>query len=119
MRFRAAAAAALAAAMCFGGGALWLRHVIYTEAMAASVESAQKIVRGVAATYDSSAARAEAESGALVDRMPDLEASMSEAQVSTRISEMPDGVVDDSFKFPLFMDSYAVVDVSGKVLLAQ
>jgi signal transduction histidine kinase len=119
VRVRAAAAAALAAALCFGGGALWLRHVIYTDAMAASIETAQQIVRGVAATYNTSAARVGTESGALVDQTPDPDASMSEAQVSALISKMPDGVVDDLFKFPFFTESFAVVDVSGKVLLAQ
>lgn len=119
VRVRAAAAAALAAALCFGGGALWLRHVIYTNAMAASVETAQQTVRGVAATYDTSAARVWSESGALVDRTQRPEASMTEEQVSALISEMPDGVVDESFRFPFLMESYAVVDASGKVLLAQ
>ncbi|GIF22915.1 signal transduction histidine kinase [Actinoplanes tereljensis] len=119
VRVRAAAAAALAAALCFGGGSLWLRHVIYTNAMAASVETAQQVVRGVAATYDTSAARTGAESGALVDRTPRPEASMSEAEVSELISKMPDGVVDDLFRFPFFLNSFAVVDTNGKVLLAQ
>ncbi|MEU8821262.1 HAMP domain-containing sensor histidine kinase [Actinoplanes sp. NPDC048796] len=119
VRVRAAAAAALAAALCFGGGALWLRHVIYTNAMAASVETARQTVRGVAATYDTAAARSQAESGALVDRTPSPTAGMSEEEVSALISRMPDGVKNDSYKFPFFTDSYAVVDTGGKVLLAQ
>jgi signal transduction histidine kinase len=102
VRVRAAGAAALAAALCFGGGALWLRHVIYTGRMAASTETGQMQARGIAATYDTPEARLNADVGALARK--NIE-----------------GLADDSFGegFPYYTESYAVVDSNGTVLLAQ
>ncbi|WP_436528047.1 sensor histidine kinase [Actinoplanes sp. HUAS TT8] len=106
VRVRAAVAAALAAALCFSGGALWLRHVIYTNRMEASIETAQKEARGIAATYDTPEARLNAESGALARQVTEEE--------SERLGKLSLGA-----QFPFYTDSYAVVDNHGKLLLAQ
>ncbi|MEU4236769.1 HAMP domain-containing sensor histidine kinase [Actinoplanes sp. NPDC026619] len=103
VRVRAAFAAALAAALCFGGGALWLRHVIYTSRMAASMETAQMQARGIAATYDTSEARASADIGALAKKQ----------------LEQGWGALGAGMQFPYYTESYAVVDGNGKLLLAQ
>jgi len=102
VRVRAAGAAALAAALCFAGGALWLRHVIYANGTAASIETAQAQARGIAATYNTPEARLSAEQGALAGK-----------DVQQRVSGE-----DIALQFPFYTESYAVVDNHGKLLLA-
>lgn len=103
MRVRAAVAAACAAALCFSGGALWLRHVIYANRMAASLETAQAQARGISATYETAQARYFAESGAL--------AGKQDGNYTLQGTDTLDS-------FPFFTVSYAVVDGHGKLLLA-
>jgi len=102
VRVRAAVAAALAAALCFAGGALWLRHVIYADRTAASIETAQAQARGIAATYNTPEARLSAEQGALAKK-----------NVPASFDEYGTGL-----QFPFYTESYAVVDNHGKLLLA-
>ena len=90
VRVRAAAAAALAAALCLGGGALWLRQVIYANSVAGSVAVAQSRASAIASTYDTPAARGNADGGAWYE-----------------------------FPYFGMGVSFAVVDSHGKVLLAQ
>ncbi|WP_433728257.1 sensor histidine kinase [Actinoplanes sp. CA-051413] len=106
VRVRAAAAAALAAALCLGGGALWLRHVIHANSVAGSVATAQSQARAIASTYQTPAAGINADGGTLaVDCVAD----------AARCS------YDKWYEFPYYgMElSFAVVDIHGKVLLAQ
>ena len=104
VRVRAAAAAALAAALCLGGGALWLRHVIHTNSVAGSLATARSQARAIASTYETPAARMNADGGALA--------------VDCDAARCP---YDKWFEFPYFgMEiSFAVVDNRGTVLLAQ
>ncbi|MEV6632619.1 HAMP domain-containing sensor histidine kinase [Actinoplanes sp. NPDC051470] len=104
VRVRAAAAAALAAALCLGGGALWLRHVIHANSVAGSVATARSQARAIASTYETPAARMNADGGALA--------------VDCDAAGCP---YDKWYEFPYFgMEiSFAVVDNHGKVLLTQ
>ncbi|GID67772.1 hypothetical protein Acy02nite_56530 [Actinoplanes cyaneus] len=106
MRVRAAAAAALAAALCLGGGALWLRHVIYANSIAGSIATAESQALAIALTYDTQAARFDAAGGALANRPPDV--------------GNEDGY-EKWYEFPYYgMNiSFAVVDNRGTVLLIQ
>ncbi|AGL17420.1 cell wall metabolism sensor histidine kinase WalK [Actinoplanes sp. N902-109] len=100
VRARAAVAAALAAAVCLGGGALWLRHVIHANSVAGSVATARSQARAIASTYDTPAARSSADGGAL--------AGGPEAY-------------DRWYEFPYYgmPISFVVADDHGRVLLAQ
>ena len=112
VRVRAAAAAALAAALCLGGGALWLRHVIYADSVAGSTATARSQALAIASTYDTPAARINADGGALANGPV------------CRHPEDPDSAqcrYDKWYEFPYFGMgiSFAVVDNHGTVLLAQ
>jgi signal transduction histidine kinase len=111
VRARAAAAAALAAALCLGGGALWLRHVIYTDSVAGSIATAQSQALAIASTYDTPAARINADGGALARGPVDLDIESDPAH----------GRYDKWYEFPYYGMgiSFAVVDNHGEVLLAQ
>ena len=100
VRVRAAAAAALAAALCLGGGALWLRQVIHGDSVAGSIAVAQSRASAIASTYDTPAARANANGGTLADSP---------------------GNYEKWYEFPYFGMgvSFAVVDSHGTVLLSQ
>jgi len=100
VRVRAAAAAALAAALCLGGGALWLRQVIHGDSVAGSIAVAQSRASAIASTYDTPAARANANGGTLADSP---------------------GNYEKWYEFPYFGMgvSFAVVDGHGTVLLSQ
>ena len=107
VRVRAAAAAALAAALCLGGGALWLRQVIYSNSVTGSVATAQAQARAIASTYETPAARMNADGGTLaVDCDGDNDARCP---------------YDKWYEFPYFGMgvSFAVVDNHGTVLLTQ
>ncbi|MET0496089.1 MAG: HAMP domain-containing sensor histidine kinase [Actinoplanes sp.] len=108
VRVRAAAAAALAAALCLGGGALWLRQVIYADNVAGSVAVAQSRASAIASTYDTPAARANANGGTLVQRPGDC-------------SDLARCGYDKWYEFPYFGMgvSFAVVDSHGTMLLTQ
>ncbi|MGW4945574.1 sensor histidine kinase [Actinoplanes sp. NPDC004185] len=108
VRVRAAAAAALAAALCLGGGALWLRQVIYENSVAGSVATAQSQARAIASTYETPAARINADGGTLaVDCAGESDAA-----------QCP---YDTWYEFPYFGTeiSFAVVDDHGEVLLIK
>ncbi|GAA2571391.1 HAMP domain-containing sensor histidine kinase [Winogradskya consettensis] len=111
VRVRAAAAAALAAALCLGGGALWLRHVIYANSVAGSLATAQSQARAIAATYDTPAARINADGGALANSPGDCDVEKDPERCA----------YDRWYEFPYFGlgISFAVVDERGKLLLAQ
>jgi HAMP domain-containing protein len=111
VRVRAAAAAALAAALCLGGGALWLRHVIYANSVAGSLATAQSQARAIASTYDTPAARINADAGTLAKTPGDCDVEKDPARCA----------YDKWYEFPYFGMgiSFAVVDNRGKVLLAQ
>jgi signal transduction histidine kinase len=108
VRVRAAAAAALAAALCLGGGAFWLRQVIYANSVAGSLATAQSQARAIASTYDTPAARINADGGALA---VDCDGDSDPAHCP----------YDKWYEFPYYgMEvSFAVVDNHGKVLLVQ
>ncbi|GAA2521218.1 sensor histidine kinase [Winogradskya humida] len=111
VRVRAAAAAALAAALCLGGGALWLRHVIYVNSVAGSLATAQSQARAIASTYDTPAARINADGGTLANSRGDCDVEKDPARCA----------YDRWYEFPYFGlgISFAVVDERGKLLLAQ
>jgi signal transduction histidine kinase len=107
----------LAAALCLGGGALWLRHVIYTDSVAASIVTAQSRALAIGSTYDTPAARINADLGPLAIRSSDFDDP--EANPGRRA-----GMYDKykSYQFPYFSSNavnYVVVDNHGKVLQAQ
>jgi signal transduction histidine kinase len=111
VRVRAAAAAALAAALCLGGGALWLRQVIYANSVAGSLRTAQSQARAIASTYDTPAARINADGGALATGPGDCDVETDPAHCAYA----------KWYEFPYYGMgiSFAVVDNRGKVLLAQ
>jgi signal transduction histidine kinase len=117
VRVRAAAAAALAAALCLGGGALWLRHVIYANSVAASIVTAQSRALAIASTYETPAARVNADLGTLAIRSSDFDDPESN----------PGRLADayrkyKTYQFPYLSTSavnYVVVDNHGTVLEAQ
>jgi signal transduction histidine kinase len=117
VRVRAAAAAALAAALCLGGGALWLRQVIYTNSVAASIVTAQSRALAIGSTYETPAARVNADLGALAIPTSDFD------DPETNPGRLA-GAYDKykSYQFPYFglnAVNYVVVDNLGKVLQAQ
>ena len=103
VRVRAALSAALAAAICFSAGALWLRHVIYADRMAATIQSARMQALGIGATYESPQAGSFAEAGAL---------AKDPSQGQFQITYSGEG-------FPFLAAAYAVVDSHGRLLLVQ
>lgn len=111
VRVRAAAAAALAAALCLGGGAFWLRQVIYANSVAGSLATAQSQARAIASTYDTPAARINADGGALARSPGDCDGEKDPARCAN----------DKWYEFPYYGMgiSFAVVDNRGEVLLAQ
>jgi hypothetical protein len=111
VRVRAAAAAALAAALCLGGGALWLRHVIYANSVAGSITTARSQALAIASTYDTPAARINADGGALAHSPVDCDVENDPAHCR----------YDKWYEFPYYGMgiSFVVVDNHGKVLLAQ
>lgn len=111
VRVRAAAAAALAAALCLGGGAFWLRQVIYADSVAGSIATARSQALAIASTYDTPAARINADGGTLARGPVDLDVESDLAR---------DGY-DRWYEFPYYGMgiSFAVVDDHGEVLLAQ
>lgn len=111
VRVRAAAAAALAAALCLGGGALWLRQVIYSNSVAGSLATAQSQARAIASTYDTPAARINADGGALARTPRDCDIERDPAPCQ----------YDQWYEFPYYGMgiNFAVVDNHGRVLLAQ
>ncbi|MEU4242877.1 HAMP domain-containing sensor histidine kinase [Actinoplanes sp. NPDC026619] len=111
VRVRAAAAAALAAALCLGGGALWLRQVIYENSVAGSIATARSQALAIASTYDTTAARVNADGGTLARGPVDCDIESDPAHC----------MYDKWYEFPYYGMgiSFAVVDNQGKVLLAQ
>ena len=111
VRVRAAAAAALAATLCLGGGALWLRHVIYADSVAGSIATARSRALAIASTYDTPAARINADGGALANGPVDCDVESDPAHCR----------YDKWYEFPYYGMgiNFAVVDPRGKVLLAQ
>ncbi|MEV0897622.1 HAMP domain-containing sensor histidine kinase [Actinoplanes sp. NPDC049802] len=117
VRVRTAAAAALAAALCLGGGALWLRHAIYANSVAASIVTAQSRALAIASTYETPAARVNADLGTLAIRSSDFDDPESN----------PGRLADayrkyKTYQFPYFGSdavNYVVVDNHGTVLEAQ
>jgi signal transduction histidine kinase len=117
VRVRAAAAAALAAALCLGGGALWLRHVIYANSVAASIVTAQSRALAIASTYETPAARVNADLGSLAIRSSDFDDPESNPG---RIADTYRKYKTDQFPyFGADAVNYVVVDNHGKVLEAQ
>jgi HAMP domain-containing protein len=117
VRVRAAAAAALAAALCLGGGALWLRHVIYANSVAASIVTAQSRALAIASTYETPAARVNADLGTLAIRSSDFDDPESNPG---RIADTYRKYKTDQFPyFGADAVNYVVVDNHGKVLEAQ
>jgi signal transduction histidine kinase len=97
--------------LCLGGGALWLRHVIYANSVAGSIAVAQSQASAIASTYDTQAARSSADGGALAHGPGDCDSQKDPAICR----------FDKWYEFPYFGMgvSYAVVDSHGKVLLLQ
>jgi signal transduction histidine kinase len=93
------------------GGAFWLRHVIYANSVAGSIATAQSQALAIASTYDTPAARVNADAGALARSRGDCDIESDPAHCR----------YDKWYEFPYYGMgiSFAVVDDHGKVLLAQ
>jgi signal transduction histidine kinase len=117
VRVRAAVAAALAAALCLGGGAFWLRHVIYTDSVAASIVTAQSRALAIGSTYDTPAAKVNADVGAQAIRTSDFDDPESNPG---RLAAAYEKYKTEQFPyFGTNAVNYAVVDSHGNVLQAQ